>query len=102
MNTPRSSGVLLLVSAPSGGGKTTVCTGLLAAHPGLRRVVTCTTRPPRAGEVDGVDYHFFGRGEFEARVAAGDFLETPRCMATGTEPSRSRCAACFAPGATCC
>lgn len=75
MNTPRSSGVLLLVSAPSGGGKTTVCTGLLAAHPGLRRVVTCTTRPPRAGEVDGVDYHFFGRGEFEARVAAGDFLE---------------------------
>lgn len=71
----RRSGVLLLVSAPSGGGKTTVCSSLLAAQPDLRRVVTCTTRAPRAGEVDGVDYHFFRREDFEARVAAGDFLE---------------------------
>lgn len=75
MNPTRRSGVLLLVSAPSGGGKTTVCTGLLASNPNLRRVVTCTTRTPRPGEVNGVDYHFFRREDFEARVAAGEFLE---------------------------
>jgi len=69
------TGVLLVVSAPSGGGKTTVCAGLLEANAGLRRVVTCTTRRPRAGETDGVDYHFLSPERFEAEVAAGGFLE---------------------------
>lgn len=69
------TGVLLLVSAPSGGGKTTVCAGLLEANPALRRVVTCTTRRPRAGEADGVDYHFLSPERFEAEVASGGFLE---------------------------
>ncbi len=67
--------VWLLISAPSGGGKTTVCQQLLATVPGLTRVVTCTTRPRRPGETDGVDYHFLGLEEFERRVAAGEFLE---------------------------
>jgi guanylate kinase len=67
--------VLFLISAPSGGGKTTVCNALLAANTGLRRVVTCTTRPPRPGEVNGVDYHFYTPEEFDRRVAAGEFLE---------------------------
>jgi guanylate kinase len=67
--------IILLISAPSGGGKTTVCSGLLAANPNLRRVVTCTTRPPRAGEVNGVDYHFFSPEDFARRVAADEFLE---------------------------
>lgn len=67
--------IILLISAPSGGGKTTVCNGLLAANPNLRRVVTCTTRSPRAGEVNGVDYHFFSAEEFSRRLAAGEFLE---------------------------
>lgn len=67
--------VLFLISAPSGGGKTTVCNALLAANPGLSRVITCTTRPPRPGEVNGVDYHFYSTEEFERRVAAGEFLE---------------------------
>jgi guanylate kinase len=67
--------VILLISAPSGGGKTTVCAALLAANPNLRRVVTCTTRPPRPGEQDGVDYHFFAPEEFARRVEAGEFLE---------------------------
>ena len=71
MNAGTGSGVLLLVSAPSGGGKTTVCAGLLAANPRLKRVVTCTTRPPRPGETDGVDYHF----RTPERFAAGGFLE---------------------------
>lgn len=71
----RHGGVILLISAPSGGGKTTVCTAMLARHPRLRRVITCTTRAPRPGEADGVDYHFFTREEFEGRLAAGEFLE---------------------------
>lgn len=67
--------IILLISAPSGGGKTTVCHGLLAVNPNLRRLVTCTTRLPRAGEVNGVDYNFFSPEEFAWRLAAGEFLE---------------------------
>lgn len=69
------SPLLLLVTAPSGAGKTTVGLQLLATTPGLVRAVTCTTRSPRPGERDGVDYHFLDRATFERRVAAGDFLE---------------------------
>jgi guanylate kinase len=75
MDTLQTSPLLVLISAPSGAGKTTLACGLLAATPGMERVVTCTTRPPRGGERDGVDYHFFQRDEFERRVAAGAFLE---------------------------
>ncbi len=71
----KSQPILFLISAPSGGGKTTVMNGLLAAMPGLQRVVTCTTRPPRPTERDGVEYHFLRPGEFEVRVARGEFLE---------------------------
>lgn len=69
------SPVLVLISAPSGAGKTTVSQRLLAAIPGMERVVTCTTRAPRGGERNGVDYHFLDRETFERRVAAGEFLE---------------------------
>ncbi|MCP5517814.1 MAG: guanylate kinase [Verrucomicrobiales bacterium] len=67
--------VLLLVTGPSGGGKTTVATRLLEQSPDLRRVVTCTTRPPRKGERDGVDYYFLERTRFEHGIGRGDFLE---------------------------
>jgi guanylate kinase len=67
--------LLFLISAPSGAGKTTVCNGLLAAEPSFRRVITCTTRPPRDGERDGVDYHFLSPDDFAARVSRGEFLE---------------------------
>jgi len=67
--------LLLLLSAPSGAGKTTVGSSLLATVPGLARAVTCTTRRPRTGERDGVDYHFLAPEEFTRRVAAGEFLE---------------------------
>ncbi len=66
---------LLLISAPSGAGKTTVSQGLMSANPRIGRIITCASRSPRPGEVHGVDYHFFSRSEFEARIAAGEFLE---------------------------
>lgn len=74
-SSDRTQPLLLLISAPSGGGKTTVCQQLLATVPGLTRVVTCTTRPPRTGERDGMDYHFLTPEDFSRRVAAGEFLE---------------------------
>jgi len=70
-----SNALLVVISAPSGAGKTTVCQQLLAASPRLTRVVTCTTRPARPGEQDGVDYHFLDAAEFDRRVREGAFLE---------------------------
>lgn len=67
--------LLVLISAPSGGGKTTLCNQLLAAQPEMTRAITCTTRPPRAGERDGVDYYFLDAAAFLKRVQAGNFLE---------------------------
>jgi guanylate kinase len=67
--------MLVLISAPSGAGKTTLCQSLLAAHPELTRAVTCTTRLPRGGEKDGEDYYFLSESEFRRRAEAGEFLE---------------------------
>ena len=69
------AGGLLVVSAPSGAGKTTLCRRLLQALPGLVFSVSHTTRAPRASERPGVDYHFVTRDEFESRRGAGEFLE---------------------------
>jgi len=76
-SAPRSarSGILFVVSAPSGGGKTTLVKRTLEADPSLRLSISCTTRPSRAGEVDGTDYFFVSREEFERRRAAGEFVE---------------------------
>ena len=71
-----SRALLIVVSGPAGSGKTTLCSRLTEAYPqAIRRVITCTTRAPRAGEADGVDYHFLTRTSFEQQVAAGVFLE---------------------------
>lgn len=70
-----SSGLLIVISAPSGGGKTTLCEQLIEHQPNTVRAVTCTTREPREGEKDGVDYYFFDAGTFLKRVQAGNFLE---------------------------
>jgi len=67
--------LLILISAPSGGGKTTLCHQLLAARPDMIRAITCTTRAPRPGEKDGVDYYFFKPAEFRRRQQAGEFIE---------------------------
>ena len=67
--------LLIVISAPSGGGKTTLCQRLLAARPNISRAITCTTRAPREGERDGVDYYFLTAESFLKRVHAGNFLE---------------------------
>jgi guanylate kinase len=67
--------LLILISAPSGGGKTTLCQQLLAARPDMTRAITCTTRGLRPGEKHGVDYYFFEPEEFQRRVQAGEFIE---------------------------
>jgi len=66
---------LLVLSSPSGGGKTTIARALLQARTDVGYSVSATTRAPRPGEKDGQDYHFLSPEEFERRVAAGDFLE---------------------------
>jgi guanylate kinase len=65
----------LVITGPSGVGKGTLIRGLLERVPGLELSVSATTRAPRPGERDGVDYHFLTPEEFEARVAAGEFVE---------------------------
>jgi guanylate kinase len=67
--------LLIIISAPSGAGKTTVCQQLLAARQDMTRAITCTTRPPREGEQDGIDYYFLDADSFLKRVQAGNFLE---------------------------
>lgn len=69
------SGQLFIISAPSGAGKTTILRQVMADLPGLAFSISHTTRAPRAGEVDGRDYHFITRQTFERLRAAGDFLE---------------------------
>ena len=70
-----SAPVLLVLAGPAGSGKTTLCERMVAEVPGFERVITTTTRAPRPGEVNGVHYHFFSPEEFDAKVAAGAFLE---------------------------
>lgn len=65
----------LVLSSPSGGGKTTIARALLAARDDLGYSISATTRAMRPGEVDGKDYFFLTRAAFEARVAAGEFVE---------------------------
>jgi guanylate kinase len=71
----RTIPLLLLISAPSGAGKTTLVQQILKARPDMKRAVTCTTRPPREGEKDGVDYHFLTEEQFAKGLRTRKFLE---------------------------
>lgn len=66
---------LLVLSSPSGAGKTSIARRLLELRPDVAYSVSATTRPRRSGETDGRDYHFLAADEFERRVRAGEFLE---------------------------
>ena len=63
-----------MVSGPSGSGKTTLCRRL-ADEKEAHYSISCTTRPPRNGEVNGKDYHFLSRGDFKSRIQGGEFIE---------------------------
>lgn len=77
MSKPRARGRLIVVSGPTASGKSTLWRRLVR-RPGVAFSVSATTRPPRAGEVDGRDYHFIAPEEFERRAGAGEFLEWAR------------------------
>jgi guanylate kinase len=82
--------LLIVISAPSGTGKTTLCDRLISEFRTMKYSVSCTTRSPRDGEIDGVDYHFITEAAFAEKVKRNDFLEhaevhahrygTPRAM----------------------
>jgi len=73
--TRQRRGLLIVLSSPSGAGKSTISRMLLTADPEITMSVSATTRPKRPGEVDDVDYHFVDDAEFERLIAAGEFVE---------------------------
>ena len=75
MIKPIWSPLLMVVSAPSGAGKTTLCERLTSEFETIVYSTSCTTRKPRVGEIDGKNYHFLSDEEFERRREAGAFLE---------------------------
>jgi guanylate kinase len=75
VNPSHRRGLLIILSSPSGAGKSTLSRRLLEFDPEVSFSISATTRPPRAGEVEGRDYLFRSRREFDAMVEAGDMLE---------------------------
>ena len=74
-NQPSQKGLFILISGPSGTGKTTVIKALCKNDTTLAFSISATTRPPRSDEVDGVDYHFLDQAKFEDLIQCGGFLE---------------------------
>jgi guanylate kinase len=72
---PRRRGLLIVLSSPSGAGKSTISRLLLEADPEITMSVSATTRPKRPGEVDNVDYHFVDDARFDSMIDAGEFVE---------------------------
>jgi guanylate kinase len=70
-----TKGILIVISAPSGCGKTTIAKAILRKHPDMLFSVSATTRPIRDGEVNGKDYFFLSKQEFEERIHSGDLVE---------------------------
>jgi len=81
--TLRRRGVMLIVSSPSGAGKTTISRLLLEREPGLTMSVSVTTRPRRPSEVSGRDYHFIDRGEYDRMVERHELLEHAEVFGNG-------------------
>lgn len=71
----KNRGVLIVISGPSGAGKGTICKALLEKHKEISLSVSATTRNPRVGEIDGINYHFLTKDDFIGRIEENDFLE---------------------------
>ena len=68
-------GLFIVVSGPSGTGKSSICQRLLRTCPEIKFSVSCTSRPPRPKEINGEDYYFISREDFQARIKKGEFVE---------------------------
>lgn len=75
MESTAITGQLILLMAPTGSGKGSLVQYVKEQYPTIHFAVSCTTRAPRPGEIEGVSYYFLSRNDFEKKVAAGDFLE---------------------------
>lgn len=86
----KTDGLLIVFSGPSGAGKDTILKRLMETDPNLRLSVSATTRAPRQGETDGVDYHFISRDRFQSMLAQGQLLESAEycgnCYGTPSQP----------------
>ena len=78
----QSNGIIFILSAPSGTGKTTICKLLIQKLPDLKFSISHTTREPRNGEVEGIDYHFTSEKEFEEKIERGNFLNGQKFLKT--------------------
>jgi guanylate kinase len=96
--SPQRRGVCLVISAPSGAGKSTIANALRAAEPELMHSVSATTRQPRPGETDGVHYYFRTPEQFAAMADAGELLEWASVFGRGYGTPRAPVEACLAAG----
>jgi len=95
---PKRSGKLVVISGPSGAGKTSICDELLKRIPNSRWSVSVTTRPRRGHEVDGEHYHFISREEYDRMVAGGELLEQAEYLGHGYGTPRQPVEAALAAG----
>ncbi len=90
-----TTGTLIIISAPSGAGKTTLVKALTAEQPWLTVSVSHTTRPPRPGDVDGIDYHFVSKAHFQELIEAGEMLEYAEIFGNWYGTSKGAIEACL-------
>ncbi len=95
---PPRRGVCLVISAPSGAGKSTIANALRASEPDLANSVSVTTRAARPGEAEGVHYLFRSQAQFDAMAEAGELLEWARVFGRGYGTPRAPVEACLASG----
>ena len=91
-------GLMLVLSSPSGAGKTTLSRRLLESDPAIDLSISVTTRPPRPGEVDGRDYHFIDRARFDTMIKRGELLEWAEVFGNGYGTPRGPVDAALAAG----